>query len=295
MAFQILQIGLHVIHHEPQVFVLCDASDDTQLYSLTTMATMALAVRCSRVCVPFSVRNTSCQQSAISSFSTGPPSFFNYNSARSRRRRQRLQQRNKRESAREKKVAAAAPAPKDVEDNRSVRDILFPQPFENSLEAQEYKIKWPTSLSVWRQAFSRASSEYQKTWEGFFASQGFLVHAKDEDPQINTKEVQLAAESKKDEVTANVKRNVEFVKEESTKLRAQVREQTGIHTTEDLRRFAGDMMKLASECVKEFMTGYRKGRDDETEKMLTQYFQELDDKVNKPQRRRKPKRRVLKP
>lgn len=116
----------------------------------------------------------------------------------------------------------------------------------------------------------------------------------DNDVQLDSKELKLAAESKKDEISANVQRNVDFVKKESTKLRDEVRERTGIHTTEDLRQVAGDMMKLASACLKEFMSGYRKGRDDETEKMLTEYFQELEEKVNKP-KRRKPKRRVLTP
>jgi hypothetical protein len=264
------------------------------------MATMALAVRCSRIAVTFSRGNSISCVPKLSPFSTTTtsttPSFFTYNSGRSRRRRKRQQLAGEwRESyAQEEKVASTA-RPEDEEDTRSVRDIIFPQPFEHMPATDEYKMIWPTSLSMWRQALSESYAKYMSTWEGFFTSQGFIVQSKDDDVQINTKEVALAAEKKKTEVTANVKRNVEFVKEESTKLRDQVREQTGIHTTEDLRRFAGDMMKLATECVKEFMTGYRKGRDDETEKMLTQYFQELDDKVNNPKkRRRKPKRRVLK-
>jgi hypothetical protein len=260
--------------------------------------TMALALRCSRIAVTISTGNTSqCVPKACAFSTSSTPSFFTYNSGRSRRRRQRLQLAGeRRESALDKKVATSSAETKEEDDTRSVRDIIFPHPFENMPATDEYKMKWPTSWSMWRRALSESYSKYMTTWDGFFTSQGFIVQSKDDDVQINTKEVQLAAEKKQTEVTANVQRNVEFVKEESTKLRDQVREQTGIHTTEDLRRFAGDMMKLASECVKEFMTGYRKGRDDETEKMLTQYFQELDDNVNKPQkRRRKPKRRVLKP
>jgi hypothetical protein len=188
------------------------------------------------------------------------------------------------------KVAAAPP--EEEEDTRSVRDILFPNPFHDTDIPDEYKMHWPTSLAMWKTLLSRTYANYLTTWDGFFTSKGFLVTSKDD--ELNMKELQVVAENKQTEVTANVKRNAEFVKEESIKLREQVREQTGIHTTEDLRRFAGEMMKLASECVKEFMTGYRKGRDDETEKMLTQYFQDLDEKINKP-RRRKAKRRILKP
>jgi hypothetical protein len=258
------------------------------------MATMALTVRCNRIAVTFSRGKTSPHLRQVCAFSTRPTSsFFSYNSGRSRRRRKRQQLvAQRRESALEEKVATSPP--KEEEDTRSVRQIIFPQPFEHMVVPDDYKMHWPTSLSMWRQALTQSYSQYLATWEGFFASQGFIVQSKDDDVQINAKELQLVAESKRTEVTANAKRNMEFVKEERDKLRNQLREQTGIHTTEDLRRFAGDMMKLASECLKEFMTGYRKGRDDETEKMLTQYFQELDEKVNKP-RRRKPKRRIIKP
>jgi hypothetical protein len=180
-------------------------------------------------------------------------------------------------------------------DKRSIRDILLPQPFKNSSQLDDDKIIWPTSVSMWRRTLSQAWATYLTSWDGFFTSQGFIVQSKEERQlQLNIKDAELAVENKRDEVTANVKRNVDFVKEESTRLRNEVRERTGIHTVEDLRRIAGDLMKLASNCVKEFMVGYRKGRDDETEKMLTLYFQDLDDKVNKP-KRRKAKRRILKP
>jgi hypothetical protein len=113
------------------------------------------------------------------------------------------------------------------------------------------------------EALSESYAQYMSTWEGFFSSQGFIVQSGRRRRSINTKEVALAAENKKTEVTANVKRNVEFVKEESTK--CVIKCENKRIPTEDLRP-ASDMMKLASECVKEFMTGYRKGRDDETEK-----------------------------
>jgi hypothetical protein len=256
---------------------------------------MALTVRCSRIAVTFSRGNTSPYVAQVCAFSTQPiPSFFTYNSGRSRRRRKRQQLvAQRRESALEERVAASPP-PKEEEDTRSVRQIIFPQPFEHMVVPDDYKMHWPTSLSMWRQALTKSYSQYIETWDGFFTSPGFIVQSKDDDVQINAKELQLVAENRRTEITANVKRNVDFVKEEREKLREKLRETTGIHTTEDLRRVAGDMMKLASECVKEFMTGYRKGRDDETEKMLTEYFQELDEKVNKP-RRRKAKRRILKP
>ena len=64
-----------------------------------------------------------------------------------------------------------------------------------------------------------------------------------------------------------------------------------------------ESMRLATDCLKEFMAGYRKGRDEEVDKMLHKYFQELnweedpvtDDTGNNTAkvRRRKPKRAQL--
>jgi hypothetical protein len=56
------------------------------------------------------------------------------------------------------------------------------------------------------------------------------------------------------------------------------------------------MMKLATDCLREFMAGYRQGRDQEVEKMMNEYFQEEDEKEATDEqqsirkRRRKPKR-----
>lgn len=135
---------------------------------------------------------------------------------------------------------------------------------------------------------------YRSTWNGFWTSKGFFV----EDPKQveqdrnDAENMDQTLSKKKNEIVENVKRNVEFVSTESDNIRKQVREATGIDSKEDLRKFAGDMMKLASECVQEFMAGYRKGRDDETEKMITQYFKDLEEEANLPKRRKR-KRRVL--
>ena len=37
-------------------------------------------------------------------------------------------------------------------------------------------------------------------------------------------------------------------------------------------------LRLANDCVGEFMRGYRKSRDDEIEKMMNVYFKEFDEK-----------------
>lgn len=37
------------------------------------------------------------------------------------------------------------------------------------------------------------------------------------------------------------------------------------------------MMQTGTECIREFMAGYRQGRDQEVDKMLNEYFKEYDD------------------
>jgi hypothetical protein len=41
---------------------------------------------------------------------------------------------------------------------------------------------------------------------------------------------------------------------------------TGASTKEDLKVWVGDMLKLGTECLTEFMSGYRKGRDEEIDR-----------------------------
>ena len=76
-----------------------------------------------------------------------------------------------------------------------------------------------------------------------------------------------------------------------------------IYTSEDIKKVAEDILQLVTDCLKEFMAGYRKGRDDEIDKMLNEYFKEEEEKnddksttnhdKNKKRRRRKPKRAEL--
>lgn len=218
-------------------------------------------------------------------------SFFNQTSGRARRRRQlehRLHQRKK------PKQASANMAKNAIEevDTRSVTDILFPRP-NYGPEPEREPLQWPTSFSGWIQVLKEAWRLYRSTWDGFWTSRGFLVEDQATGSDLSREKLEEAAKLKSEELKNNVKRNVEFVKTEAEKLQTQVREQTGINNVEDMKRVAGDMLRLASDCVKEFMAGYRKGRDDEVQKMLTQYFQELENEVANKKKRRKRKRRIV--
>ena len=55
---------------------------------------------------------------------------------------------------------------------------------------------------------------------------------------------------------------------------------TGISSREELRAWVGEQLKLATACLTEFMKGYRSGRDDEVDKMLHEYFKDLDEQKN---------------
>lgn len=180
------------------------------------------------------------------------------------------------------------------EDTRTVMDILFPNPYKHEKRDDVEEFVWPRNFSEWKFVLTETWEDYKWTWRGFRTSKGLFVEDETEAAESEKKrqDQQKHLQAKAEEVTAQAKANAEFVKDEALSLRQQIRDQTGIHSQEDLRKWAADMMRLASECVNEFMKGYRKGRDDEVEKMLTEYFQEIEKDANK-KRKRRTKRRIL--
>lgn len=218
------------------------------------------------------------------SFSTDNGSFFASSSIRSQRRKRRLVLQEKR--ANSKTLIDEATGDPKI-DTRTVKDILFPTPDYGDDEFEDRK-QYPKTLSEWRNGFQQGWRVYLSTWHGFLSSNGFIV----EEKKPENHDWKNDAHNKGNELKENVKHNFEFIAQESKALQEKATEVTGISTKEDLRRVAADMMRLASLCVNEFMSGYRKGRDDEVEKMLTHYFQELEDEANKPIQR-KVKRRVI--
>ena len=109
-----------------------------------------------------------------------------------------------------------------------------------------------------------------------------------------------------EQVKENMKRNTKELMSDAETLKNEIRDRTGIHTFDDLRRVTREMMQLATDCLNEFMAGYRKGRDDEIDKMLNEYFQQIESQVAQRQKddeakqqrlksRRKIKRRIINP
>lgn len=226
-------------------------------------------------------------------FSTATASMFSYNSGRARRRKRRSAQwlgAAARKNERHEIVAQQSIDPASVDhapDQRTVMDVLFPNPYKD--EELTDRIIWPQTFSKWREVLRDTWKEYRSSWDGFTKSKGILVEDSSE-IERQVKETEYVLISKREEVTKNLKRNTVFMKIQAEALRKDLQNRTGVNSVEDLKKWAADTMRLASECVNQFMAGYRKGRDDEVEKMLTQYFQELEKEANKLKRRRRQKR-----
>ena len=69
---------------------------------------------------------------------------------------------------------------------------------------------------------------------------------------------------------------MKIVRQDAQELLEHAKDTTGIRTQDDLKALASEAMKVATECIREFMAGYRSGRDSEIDKVLHEYFQ--DDK-----------------
>jgi hypothetical protein len=234
------------------------------------------------------------------------PSFFTYNSGRARRKRKLrfllYEKKQKLNNVTEDDTASNTKT-STTEDTRTIMDILFPNPFKDVLPP--HQPPWPTTYTKWKQILSLTWRDYKATWVGFTTSQGIMVQDEDHNtPTATTStsttstpaQVEQMIHTKRDEVARNMKRNRRFLQFSATKLRDEVRTRTGINSIEDIKQYAADAMRLATECVQQFMQGYRKGRDDEVENMLKQYFQQLEQTAiqnaeKKP--RRKMKRRVV--
>mmetsp|Transcript_17063 Transcript_17063/g.32278 ORF Transcript_17063/g.32278 Transcript_17063/m.32278 type:complete len:364 (-) Transcript_17063:1066-2157(-) len=135
-----------------------------------------------------------------------------------------------------------------------------------------------------RQIIQLAWSNYKSTWEGFFDN---LKSEKEDD--ISTKEEEEVEEQddkdlinletiqeKQKEIRANLNRNLNVIKKESGTIVEVIKETTGMRNKRDVKMWAMEQLKLANECVAEFMKGYRAGRDEEMDKMMNEYFKDID-------------------
>ena len=170
-------------------------------------------------------------------------------------------------------------------------------PFTGNILRDRYLRKhqpknYPKTWAGWKDACCRAWEKYLWTHEGFLREEkkgikrddnGNIMQTEeeeDDDDDKNSKSLQDKATNAASELVSNVQKNVHTIKEEVPKL-VQIGQQiTGVSTKEELREWVGEQLKLGTACLSAFMKGYRKGRDEEVDRMLHEYFKDLDEKTD---------------
>ena len=71
-------------------------------------------------------------------------------------------------------------------------------------------------------------------------------------------------------------KNATTLAKEGQVLVEEIKETTGIRNSNDVKEAASSMMVLATECISQFIKGYKSGRDEEIDKMLNKYFEGID-------------------
>jgi hypothetical protein len=159
--------------------------------------------------------------------------------------------------------------------------ILGANPQPNPPEIEEAEQLKRERGYPWREALPLAWAEYKSTWDGFFTSNQKKEYEKEEkEEEYDDKESFLNEENIKQtqkDMHKNIKRNVKVLKKEGSNALETVKDITGIQNKNDLTRFAMEQLKLTNECLAEFMAGYRKSRDEEVDKMMNEYFKDLED------------------
>ncbi|CAJ1943038.1 unnamed protein product [Cylindrotheca closterium] len=172
------------------------------------------------------------------------------------------------------------------------------------ISPQGWRVLWPDpygDTSSWTESFRGLPSladfsytwrTYKSTWAGGLRGDLPVVGEEENDDDSTSLDP--------DQMKKNLTNNVSAARDEAHRLKEEVSNRTGIRTQADLKDFAKDMMTLAKECLEEFMSGYRNGRDQEVDRMMNDYFQEEEAEemkkkkgVAKRKRRRKPKRAIL--
>ena len=192
----------------------------------------------------------------------------------------------------------------EVEDtntkDRAVPDIT-PKPTVSSQDeslpypkGKPWRVLWPRphgvpdspEPSLWEKLKGMPTTEqvrkgwvmYKKTWEDGIT--GISTKPK-ESPDNSIAEVgdssSPSTEQQLREIGDNAATNLKIVRKDAQDLLEKTKQTTGIRTQDDLKALASEAMKIATECIREFMAGYRSGRDSEIDKMLHEYFQDEEE------------------
>jgi hypothetical protein len=234
---------------------------------------------------------------------------------RARKRRRKILQRARKEANKSSQLTAATTT-KDKEEAEETRippqyepgkpwQVIFPRYHFDPNEKEEMDDNSSQSTSP-RATLGDYRRALPQAWEIYLQSWGIEPKKKPTDSSAlaSVKEEQEQGPSLVEQTQQNVTENLKVAKQEGQVLLEAAQEQTGIRNKDDIKMFASDMLKLATETLKEFMAGYRQGRDKEIDRMLHEYFQEEDDEkakkdqekeesAMKKKKRRKTKRRIL--
>jgi len=120
---------------------------------------------------------------------------------------------------------------------------------------------------------------YKETWED--GIQGVPTKRKDSnemnDDSVGSVVVPSITQQQLEDIGENASKNLQIVRKDAQDLLEHTKNTTGIHTQDDAKALAAEAMKVATDCIREFMSGYRKGRDSEIDKMLHEYFQDEEE------------------
>jgi hypothetical protein len=187
----------------------------------------------------------------------------------------------------------------DEEPSDSIYKILTGRPQEDPSDyVEEVRKKYvlPKTLEGWKTFFRDVWTTYYNTFQGWETEEERIEREREErrtkglpvddaegEDETETETVyeieydEDALRRKQKEITDNVGRNLNIAHSTGQDLLEKAKEKTGIRTKEDLKIWAGEQMKLATACLSEFMGGYREGRDEEVDRMLNEYFKDLDE------------------
>ena len=184
------------------------------------------------------------------------------------------------------------------EDGNTLFGIPIGNPIRERYIRSQQKVTYPRTLSGWRTVFRRTWETYLWTFEGFLIKEkrrdadGRVVpeDAEDEDEDDGSGErrggpgggeeiegPRDGAAEAAGAIADNVRKNVSAMTRETPELLRMGKEITGASTKEEMREWVGDQLRLGTACLSEFMKGYRRGRDEEIDRMLNEYFRELDE------------------
>ncbi len=178
--------------------------------------------------------------------------------------------------------------------SNSPKDNSFGVPIGNPLRERyirsQQKINYPKTWGGWKEIFRRTKDTYLMTFEGFLLPEkkrdenGNIipddeVKAEEDDADGITTMKEKATDAA-NQISENVQKNISTIQQEAPKLIEMGQQVTGISSREELRAWVSDQLKLGTACLTEFMKGYRSGRDDEVDKMLHEYFKDLDEEKN---------------